>query len=134
MISAIGLSLIALDAAEVAKALKAQGKDDLAAEVMMLLGAKPQGGPSLPPQLIEAIVRALVESGQPQLARALLDALGAGGQTGAPPVAGTEVAPPSPGAMGGPMMPPLGGGMGQPPMPPPGMTGGPMPPAPGMGV
>ena len=130
----LGERLPPVFAAEVAKALKAQGKDDLAAEVMVLLGAKPQGGPSLPPQLVEAIIRALVESGQPQLARALLDALGAGGQTGAPPVAGTEVAPPSPGAMGGPMMPPLGGGMGQPPMPPPGMTGGPMPPAPGMGV
>lgn len=133
----MGKALPPIVAANIAAALKRRGNDELAEQVMMLLrppGAKQGGAPPLPPQLIEAIVRALVESGQPQLAKALLKALGAGPQAGppqgVPPGEGGPLGPsPEAGMQPGP--PPLRGG--GPPMGG-GMMGGQSPGQPGAGA
>ncbi len=104
VLAEMGKGLPPIMAAEIAKALKKQGEDDLAEEVTALLrpgamsggggaapGGQPQGGaPQLDPRVIEAVVQALMQSGQPELAEALLQGLGIsapGGQPGAEAVA-----------------------------------------------
>jgi len=117
VLAEMGESLPPIIAANIAAALKRRGKDELAEQVMLLL--RPQGGgqggtpgqggpPPLPPELIEAIVKVLAESGQQQLAMAFLSALG--------------IAPPQGAAQGGPQIgAPTGmGPPGLPGMAPPG--------------
>ena len=69
--------------ANIAAALKRRGKEELAEQVVMLLSPKAGGAqaPTLPPDLLKAIIQALVQSRQPQLAEALLKALGGGEAT-----------------------------------------------------
>lgn len=92
VLSEMGESLPPIIAANIAAALKRRGEDELAEQVLMLLkppGAQGGGGggeaaPPLPPQLIEAIVRALAESGQREIAMAFLAALGIAPPQGRP--------------------------------------------------
>ena len=118
-----GKALPPILAANIAAALKRRGEDELAEQVMALLGKPPQpaGPPPLPPQLIEAIVGALMASGQRELATALVAALG--GQMA--PGGGTEpgMMPPGGASPAGPEMPSgpgmsPGGGPGLTMMPP----------------
>ena len=92
VLAEMGKGLPPIMAANIAAALKRRGQEELAEQVMMLLKVPgrraPEGGttgtqasPPLPPQLLEAIIQALVQGGQPQLAEALLRALGAGPPT-----------------------------------------------------
>jgi len=75
----MGKALPPIVAVNIAAALKRRGENELAEQVMMLL--RPQGAgatqaPPLPPELLKAIITVLVQSGQPQLAEALLKVLG----------------------------------------------------------
>jgi len=79
----MGKALPPIVIVNIAAALKRRGKDELAEQIVALLAPKAGVGaqaPPLSPQLVEAIVQALVTSGQPQLAEALLKELGVGVQ------------------------------------------------------
>ena len=79
----MGKALPPIVIVNIAAALKRRGKDELAEQIVALLSPKAGVGaqaPPLSPQLVEAIVKALVTSGQPQLAEALLKELGVGVQ------------------------------------------------------
>lgn len=110
VLAEMGESLPPIVAANVAAALKRRGKDELAEQVMVLLGApggrngQPPGGtpgPSqVPPELIDAIIGALMNSGNEQLAEALFMALQGpiGPPSGVPP-GGNGAGAPGPGGM-----------------------------------
>ena len=97
-----GRNLPPIIAARVAEALKKAGEDDLAEDVLALLkpqqgaptnGATPEQQQSpLPPELIDAIVEILINIGRPDIAEALLQALGVQPQQAQPaPVEPTGV-------------------------------------------
>ena len=75
-----GKALPPILAANVAAALKRRGEPKLAEQVLVLAQQGPGSGapppPPLPPELIEAIVQMLVQTGQQELAAAFVDALG----------------------------------------------------------
>jgi len=84
-LSEMGKALPPIMATNIAAALKAQGENDLAEQVMMLLRPTPpkQGGTQLPPKLVEAIVAVLTKVGEKELAAGFLQALGEQGIQGA---------------------------------------------------
>ena len=90
----MGMALQPILATQIAVALKKQGKDDLAQDVMMLLNPQGAQRPQLPPELIAAAVEALAANPETQeLARAIAQVMSQAPPVGAPP-AGTPPAPP----------------------------------------
>ena len=98
----MGEALEPIMIAKIAAALKARGKEDLAQDVVMLLsppGARTQGQPQVPPELLAAIVEALsLNPETAPLAQALMQFI-QGGQTQGqePPPGGPPGAQPPPG-------------------------------------
>ena len=109
VLAEMGEGLRPIQVANIAAALKRRGKDDLAEQVLVLLGGPGAGGPpplgapggpgpggppSIPPDLLEAVVQVLASAGQERLAQALVNVVvppaspGAGGMgiNGAAPV------------------------------------------------
>ena len=117
VLAEMGQALPPIMAANIAAALKRRGEDELAEQVMLLL-RPPQPKPSsppLPPELIKAVVEALVAAGQGQLAGVFVQFVmgqatqGNGGAPPAPSAAPSEVQPgqaPPPSGMIGAMPPP----------------------------